>query len=107
MAVRKDRVGKNQIWWLDEGPGSHGEAIKSPTQVVNSLRGRFRFVEETATSTGLRTPQLGALHAVLAQHALESPTPMTVVMPTGTGKTETMLAVFAHTPIKTVVIVPS
>lgn len=40
---------------------------------------------------GLRRPQIGALHAALA-HATRSTEPATVVMPTGTGKTETMLA---------------
>lgn len=40
---------------------------------------------------GLRRPQIGALHAALA-HATRSTEPATIVMPTGTGKTETMLA---------------
>ncbi|MBC53312.1 MAG: helicase [Gammaproteobacteria bacterium] len=40
---------------------------------------------------GLRRPQIGALHAALA-HATRSDAPATIVMPTGTGKTETMLA---------------
>lgn len=43
---------------------------------------------------GLRPPQLGALHAIGAHWSLLS-TPATVVMPTGTGKTETMLATLA------------
>jgi hypothetical protein len=44
---------------------------------------------------GLRRPQIGALHAALA-HATRSTQPATIVMPTGTGKTETMLALNAH-----------
>ena len=51
--------------------------------------------------------QLGALHAILAQRTLETDEPITIVMPTGTGKTETMLATFAHTPAQTLVVVPS
>lgn len=43
---------------------------------------------------GLRRPQIGALHAALA-HATRSIDPATIVMPTGTGKTETMLALNA------------
>jgi superfamily II DNA or RNA helicase len=43
---------------------------------------------------GLRRPQIGALHAALA-HATRSTEPATIVMPTGTGKTETMLALNA------------
>lgn len=44
---------------------------------------------------GLRRPQIGALHASLA-HLTRSGSPATIVMPTGTGKTETMLALNAH-----------
>ena len=65
------------------------------------------FVEETNEQPGLRRPQLGALHAILAQRSLDTDEPITIVMPTGTGKTETMLATFAHTPVQTLVIVPS
>lgn len=43
---------------------------------------------------GLRPPQLGALHAIGAHWSLER-RPATIVMPTGTGKTETMLATLA------------
>jgi superfamily II DNA or RNA helicase len=41
---------------------------------------------------GLRAPQIGALHAIAAHWSL-SREPAVVVMPTGTGKTEVMLAV--------------
>src|SRR5690606_21886662 len=41
---------------------------------------------------GLRPPQIGALHAIAAHWSL-SRDPAIVVMPTGTGKTEVMLAV--------------
>lgn len=43
---------------------------------------------------GLRPPQLGALHAIGAHWSLHKQ-PATIVMPTGTGKTETMLATLA------------
>lgn len=54
---------------------------------------------------GLRPPQLGALHAIGAHWSLEHQ-PATIVMPTGTGKTETMLAAlaaFGRTPLLVVV----
>ena len=44
--------------------------------------------------SGLRAAQVGALHAIGAHWSLYR-NPATVVMPTGTGKTETMLAVLA------------
>ncbi|MGO4117695.1 DEAD/DEAH box helicase [Rhizobium ruizarguesonis] len=57
--------------------------------------------------TGFRPPQLGAIHAIKA-HWVVSDAPSTLVMPTGTGKTETMLSVFVSTDVdKLLVIVPS
>lgn len=59
----------------------------------------------SAGQEGLRPPQLGALHAIGAHWSLDL-RPATVVMPTGTGKTETMLATLAaysRSPILVVV----
>lgn len=56
---------------------------------------------------GLRPPQLGALHAIGAHWSLNQHH-ATIVMPTGTGKTETMLAALAayiRSPL--IVVVPS
>ena len=100
-------IGENELWWLREGDGAHGEEPSSPETVIASLAESFRFVEETAATTGLRAPQLGALHAILAHRSMETAEPITIVMPTGTGKTETMLAAFCHTPSRTLVVVPS
>lgn len=77
--------------------------------------GKYRFRSERpnergeveAGSEGLRPPQLGALHAIGAHWSLSSQ-PATVVMPTGTGKTETILsalAAFDCSPL--LVVVPS
>lgn len=105
--VKRRRAGKNELWWLSTGPGAHGPEPRTPEEVASALEGRFAFVEETEDRKGLRRPQLGALHAVLAHRSTESDEPVTIVMPTGTGKTETMLAAFAYTPLRTLVIVPS
>lgn len=54
----------------------------------------FRYVGDDEVGEGrigLRRPQMGALHAIHA-HWSTSKEVATVVMPTGTGKTETMLA---------------
>lgn len=53
---------------------------------------------------GLRAPQIGALHAIGAHWTL-SAQPATVVMPTGTGKTETMLAALVTFMRGTVLVV--
>lgn len=57
-----------------------------------------------AALRGLRRPQIGALHAALA-HATRSNEPATIVMPTGTGKTETMLALNAHQRFERLLVV--
>ncbi len=64
------------------------------TRALASWRNGFHYVgddEVGAGEVGLRHPQLGALHAIHA-HWTTSKEVATVVMPTGTGKTETMLS---------------
>lgn len=67
-------------------------------RIASAWHGRFHFRAEwndgQDSSQGLRPPQLGALHAIGAHWSL-SHQPATVVMPTGTGKTETMLSTLA------------
>jgi superfamily II DNA or RNA helicase len=61
-----------------------------------------------ATERGLRKPQIGALHSIIGYQASGVTDPAIVVMPTGTGKTETMVAWMVATQPETVlVIVPS
>ena len=79
------------------------------TRAIESWAGAFRYVSEQ-TSDGriaLRTPQAGALHAIHAHWSTSNET-ATVVMPTGTGKTETMLAaVVSATCDRVLVLVPT
>ncbi|HUF98523.1 MAG TPA: DEAD/DEAH box helicase family protein, partial [Ilumatobacter sp.] len=105
--IKKLVVGKNHLWFLREGAGAHGAEPLDVVDVEASLQDRFVFAAEKDDAPGLRTPQLGALHAVLAHRSMESSEPITIVMPTGTGKTETMLAAYAHHPARTLVLVPS
>ncbi|MGY4595654.1 superfamily II DNA or RNA helicase [Bradyrhizobium sp. GM22.5] len=74
----------------------------------------FRMEEADATGAvlpgneGLRPPQIGALHAIGAHWSIFPQEVATVVMPTGTGKTETMLCtVVNYRQAPTLVIVPS
>lgn len=82
-------------------------------EIADSWDGRLLFRSEVRQvdgtvlpgQEGLRPPQLGALHAIGAHWSLEHQ-PATIVMPTGTGKTETMLAVlaaFGRSPLLVVV----
>lgn len=103
--------------WLSPAPQepevADGEAAQHRRNLVlQSWRDQFFFREEEiledgTISPGLRGPQLGALHAVLAHWNVSEAT-ATVVMPTGTGKTETMLALLVAKRIpRLLVVVPS
>jgi superfamily II DNA or RNA helicase len=86
------------------------ERPSDPAEVRAGLVGRFmlRTEDPDAGTPGLRVPQAGALHAVLAQWSTGSSEPATVVLPTGTGKTETMVSLFAsERPERLLVVVPS
>lgn len=67
-------------------------------EIARTWDGAFSFRQETKVSgvkeVGLRMAQIGALHAIGAHWSLHRQ-PATVVMPTGTGKTETMLSTLA------------
>ena len=79
----------------------------NPIEIAKSWKGLFRFKKATSTEKGLRSPQIGALYALLA-HVEACEESAIVVMPTGTGKTETMLAfLIANVCEKVFVIVPS
>ena len=83
--------------------------LLTPEDVVNSWDQPFSYQEEDNAKDikGLRSPQVGALHAVHS-HWVVGDDPATIVMPTGTGKTETMLSVLVSKPCpKVLVIVPT
>ncbi len=81
--------------------------------IIDSWVGNFKYKHEIlngnkeAITKGMRPPQIGALHSILAHWSI-STEPALVVMPTGTGKTETMLSLaVANLCNKILVIVPS
>lgn len=91
--------------WVGTPPGT-----PAADDVVASWLDMFQPLAEDAARgrAGLRPPQLGALYALLAHWSTESAEPATVVMPTGTGKTETMLALLCAERIPhLLVVVPS
>jgi len=82
-------------------------------RVHKSWKGKFSFNEEQTdeegktTKSGLRPAQIGALHSILSHWTVEND-PATVVMPTGTGKTETMLSLLiCQRPERVLILVPS
>ncbi|WP_426582725.1 DEAD/DEAH box helicase [Mucilaginibacter sp. R-33] len=82
-------------------------AQHTPEHVRESWINAFHYKEDTAESSGLRSPQLGALHAIQAHWTITDETAI-IVLPTGTGKTETMLSVtISQRPKCLLVIVPT
>jgi len=83
----------------------------TPEDVLVDWAQIFKFKSTTKGSKdpGLRPPQIGALHAIAAHFSVGSEfEPATVVLPTGTGKTDTMLAAQVYLCLKkTLVLVPS
>lgn len=90
---------------LEDFPERH-KTIRATWNDALSLR-EEEYEGDLRVVMGFRPPQIGAIHAIKA-HWVVSDAPSTLVMPTGTGKTETMLSVFVSTDVdKLLVIVPS
>lgn len=78
-------------------------------EIVSSWNKNFNFIEENINEgkNGLREPQIAALYSILS-HFKVSNDIGTIVMPTGTGKTEVMLtSLVASKCKKLLVVVPS
>uniref|UniRef100_UPI003A9334CF DEAD/DEAH box helicase n=1 Tax=Marinobacter sp. TaxID=50741 RepID=UPI003A9334CF len=68
----------------------------------------FSLDDPETSAPGLRKPQLAALYATLGHLVVDPSSTATVVMPTGTGKTDTMLAlIIAAKMARTLILVPS
>ena len=75
-------------------------------QVLDSWKGAFYYLKGDVTNhlPGLRNPQIGALHMIMG-HWSVSDEVGTIVMPTGTGKTETMLSLLVAVPCPRILVV--
>lgn len=81
--------------------------LSKPEAILNSFKENFQVKSELSNGIGLRNPQIGAYYSILS-HWTNSSEIATVVLPTGTGKTETMLTVYCSERLnKLLVIVPS
>jgi len=102
LATLPPFVPRADVSWSGKREAAAAEAV------LDSLIGAFHYLEAREDRPGLRVPQVGALHAVLGHWSTHPAEPATVVMPTGTGKTETMLALFAERRLpRLLVVVPS
>ena len=82
----------------------------SNSEIIGSWVNNFNFKEENpaTNSYGLREPQIAALYSILSHLKSKDDVIGTVVMPTGTGKTETMLStLIANKLNKIIIAVPS
>lgn len=78
-------------------------------KIIESWQNTFNFKEEDLPNEvmGLRNPQIGAIHSILG-HLTNANEIGTVVLPTGTGKTETMLSILVSNRCKKLLVtVPS
>lgn len=92
---------------LSRCTGADGK-IFNREEIVNSWKVSYQErVSRNKSEIGLRLPQFGALSAIRA-HWATSNSPATLVLPTGTGKSETMFATIISERISsTLIIVPS
>lgn len=107
MSILKKSIGRNYIV-QDTSHRTNSDWLH-PTRIHQSWGVQISFVEENDEKkiTGLRSAQLGAIFAIKS-HLTVSNKPATIVMPTGTGKTETMIAtIISEKCIKTLIVVPS
>ena len=84
------------------------QRVDTPEKLLATWKNQFSFrLEGQNDEPGLRLPQIGALHAIAAHFSVgDTFEPVTVVLPTGTGKTETMLAAQVYLrPARTLVLV--
>lgn len=88
--------------------GDIGTIYNSPEKVVEDWKGKFALTNDP-TINGLRKPQLGALHSIASYFYNDiDKEPATVVLPTGVGKTETMIAWMLYKRLpRVLVLVPS
>lgn len=120
MRVKKQMEGQEPLLDLSSGiwerhpllekvPPLPIDYASQRTLVINSWRNAFLFMEENPNigAKGLRIPQLGAVHAIHAHWAVTNQD-ATVIMPTGTGKTETMLSILVSKECsRLLVVVPT
>ncbi|MDD4509826.1 MAG: DEAD/DEAH box helicase family protein [Oscillospiraceae bacterium] len=100
--IDKLLTGEQKLKWL-----RHPSDAMSANQITKTWHNGIFLRQEAENEPGLRAPQIGAIYAVLA-HWTTSNNVATVVMPTGTGKTETMISLLVSAQCKRLLItVPS
>nr|WP_245348834.1 DEAD/DEAH box helicase family protein [Brachybacterium fresconis] len=97
----EDSASSDEITWTGSRRLIPADAVR------DSFDGAIGFTTHSRPHS-LRRPQIGALHSIVGYQSSGLTEPGIVVMPTGTGKTETMLAwLVAQRPERVLVVVPS
>lgn len=88
--------------------GKDIENITEPDIIASQYKNKLiEIYAEGSEEVGLRNPQIGALSAIKSHLSIKQ-TPATVVLPTGTGKTEVMFSAILNKGYSSVlIIVPS
>jgi superfamily II DNA or RNA helicase len=103
----------NDVSWsrrIQVGNPKWNEIFGRRETVTLGLRDKFRLIEEeqnpdhSIKQPGLRSPQIGAIHSALG-HLRMSSEVATIVMPTGTGKTDSMVGLMALLEPKCLLVV--
>ena len=106
MSILKKKIGFNYIYQDDFG---HANCWLIPNDILQTWDTPIVFVQEDRQKdiSGFRSPQIGAIFAIKSYWTVSNES-ATIVMPTGTGKTETMIAtIISERCEKTLLIVPS
>lgn len=101
--IKESKFGNDIFQIVDDNT----HKLSKPDTILNSFKDNFQIRSEISNNVGLRNPQIGAYYSILS-HWTNSNEIGTIVLPTGTGKTETMLTVYCSERLKRLlVIVPS
>jgi superfamily II DNA or RNA helicase len=93
------KIGKNVIINKNE--------IETDKNSVLESWSNIELIEENKDRKGLREPQIGAIYGLLSHRTISS-SDATIVLPTGVGKTETMIGVILKKQCNNIlIIVPS
>jgi len=87
--------------------------VKDAEAVINSLENNVQIrpqelkTDGSIKKSGLRAPQVGAIYSILSHSAISNEA-VSIVLPTGTGKSETILGtIVAKRLLRSLIIVPS
>lgn len=88
------KYGKNSLYYLPTNKNLNENENENENDILNSWRTtHFKYIEEKGDRAGLRKPQISGIHSILGALKSSDHKPVTIVMPTGTGKTETILSI--------------